>query len=210
MSAGNVVEEMLSRLRVCKVDGDSLDAASGLFAGQQLRLGVEDLRSIGFDPYERAGKLQTVGAGIQSGCEIEDGVRLDALDAVEDQLVEDGRSHGENPREPTRPWMGARQGGHPFSDPLPALASEPAGERIAEPSVGTLGFQRTVKGHPTCRIRDVLNERRGGGCGTLSAHSVAPASVQQYRRMSLGGPTFPASTSRAVRGRARRPWLRRR
>ena len=143
-----------------RIDCNSFDDARGSCGREHRLLFVEDRGSIGFDPDQRGGKRQAIGAGIETGSEVQHCIGVNGLNAVEDQLVEDLRADCERPGEPARSRVRPGHGRHPFGDPPPALPCQSSREGIDEQSVGALGFQGSVEGHPPRGVRDVLHEPR--------------------------------------------------
>jgi len=141
VGTGDAVEKALSGLVVRKIHRNALDDAGGFFAREHFRLFVENRRSIGFDPHQRGWRRQAVGAGIETGGEVQHGIGVNGPNGVDDQLVEDPRTHSQRPGEPARSRMCPRNRRHPFGDPFAAFPSQSSRERIDEQSVGTLGFQ---------------------------------------------------------------------
>jgi len=127
---------------------------------EDLCLFIEDRRAIDFDPDQRRGKPQAVGAGIETRGEVQHGIGANGLNALEDHFVEGLGAHGKPGGEPAWSPMCPRNRRHPFGDPPPALPRQSSCERIDEQGVGAFGFQGSMEGHPPRGVRDVLHERR--------------------------------------------------
>ncbi len=111
-----------------RIDCNSFDDARGSCGREHRLLFVEERGSIGFDPDQRGGKRQAIGAGIETGSEVQHCIGVNGLNAVEDQLVEDLRADCERPGEPARSRVRPGHGRHPFGDPPPALPCQSSRE----------------------------------------------------------------------------------
>ncbi len=131
-AGGQTVEEAAARAGVGQVQSHALDATAGLDVAQPIFLPVQHLREVDLDPAEAIGPGQPVGAGVQSGAQVQD--RLHATrDGRPQHLVDDDGADDHLP-------LGQAAGAQVLGQRPPAGARHAGGVGIAEQRVRAFRF----------------------------------------------------------------------
>ena len=87
----DVGEERAARGGVAEIDGAALEPAAGRLVAQALVLEVDGGGEVDLDPAKRRRKLEAIGARVEAGAEVENGVAA-VGDRLADEVVDDARA----------------------------------------------------------------------------------------------------------------------
>lgn len=146
-------EECAASGNVGEVETDAFDAAFGFFVAEEFFFVIQQGGQIDFNPVERGRQIHTIGAGVEAGGEVDDGVHT-LRDLLGDELIVEESAHDQRPGH-----AGAEIAR--FGDLFAARASEASGERVAEKGVAAIIFEGADVGDGESGVGNVANERFG-------------------------------------------------